>query len=274
MTRVAAIQMVSGSQVGKNLRDAEVLIEKAAAQGAKLVVLPENFALLSTAKLRETGLRETSPAGPIRTFVSAMAERHKLWIVAGSIPVATRPDGEAMDSRVRAACFVYDERGEEVVRYDKIHLFDVDVDDSFGSYRESDTIEPGAVVQLVETPFGRVGLSICYDLRFPELYRELLTQGAEIITVPSAFTAVTGAAHWEVLLRARAIENLCYVIGADQGGRHSKTRESFGHSMIVDPWGKVLAKKETGPGVVLAEVDLESLAELRERMPVARHRHL
>ena len=274
MVSVAAIQMVSSDQVEQNLRDTELLVTQAAEQGAQLVVLPENFALLSSSKSRETGMKETTPDGPVRSFVADLARRRQLWIVAGSIPITVRPDGAAMESRVRAACFVYDSQGNEVARYDKIHLFDVDVADDFGSYRESDTIEPGDAVRTVATPFGCLGLSICYDLRFPELYRQLLQRGAEIITVPSAFTAVTGAAHWEVLLRARAVENLCYVIGANQGGRHSKTRETYGHSMVVDPWGRMLASREKGPGVVMASLDRGYLEELRQRMPVIKHRRL
>ncbi|MCF7981452.1 MAG: carbon-nitrogen hydrolase family protein [Pseudomonadales bacterium] len=274
MTCIAAIQMVSGDQVETNLNIAQDLVREATEQGAQLVVLPENFALLSTAKLQQAGEREVSSSGPIRHFVSNLARDYKVWIVAGSIPVAARPDGHVLDSRVRAACFVFDDQGREVSRYDKIHLFDVDVADSYGSYRESDSIEPGELVQLVETPFGRIGLSICYDLRFPELFRLLLDKGVEIITVPSAFTAVTGAAHWEVLLRARAIENLCYAVGANQGGRHSKSRETFGHSMIIDPWGRVLAKKEKDAGIVLAKINLDYLKEVRARMPVAQHRRL
>ncbi len=266
--------MVSGNEVEQNLRDVERLVSKASEMGARMVILPENFALLSTSKLRTAGLKETTSFGPIRSFVSALAKQHGLWVVAGSIPVAARSDGEEMDSRVRSACFVYDAQGNELARYDKIHLFDVDVDDRLGSYRESDSIEPGDQVKILDTPYGRLGLSICYDLRFPELYRMLQTQGAEIITVPSAFTAVTGAAHWEVLLRARAIENLCFVVGANQGGSHSETRESFGHSMIIDPWGKVLAMRERGAGVILADIDLACQRQVRQKMPVLEHRRL
>jgi len=271
---VAAIQMVSGNEVEQNLRNAESLVTKAVNEGAKLVVLPENFALFSAAKQRDVGLQEVTSTGPIRQFIADLARRCQVWIVAGSIPVAVRPTGEAMESRIRAACFVYDSNGREVARYDKVHLFDVDVADRFGSYRESDTIEPGDTLHTVETPFGCLGLSICYDLRFPELFRQLLQRGAEIIAVPSAFTAVTGAAHWEVLLRARAVENLCYVIGANQGGKHTKTRETFGHSMVVDPWGRVLASREKGAGAVVASLDMTYLQETRQRMPVIQHRRL
>lgn len=274
MVCVAAIQMVSGDNIDTNLEVTQSLVKGATEQGAQLVVLPENFALFSTAKLQQAGIQEIESAGPIRSFLSNLARNNKVWIVAGSVPVAARPDGHLLENHVRAACFVYDDQGNEVCRYDKIHLFDVDVADSYGSYRESDAIEPGERVQVVETPFGRLGLSICYDLRFPELFRLLSDKGAEIITLPSAFTAVTGMAHWEVLLRARAIENLCYIVGANQGGRHSKSRETFGHSMIVDPWGRVLAQKDKGAGVVLADINMEYLKEIRARMPVAKHQRL
>ncbi len=274
MSRVAAIQMTSGNLVEENLREIKRLIHAAVDQGAELVVLPENFALLSMAKLRQAGVLEVTPSGPIRSFVAGLAKDYSVWIVAGSIPVAARPDGIAISDRVRSACIVYDDRGNERARYDKIHLFDVDVADEFGSYRESDSIEPGDQVQLLDTPFGRLGLSICYDLRFPELFRLLLERGAEIITVPSAFTAVTGAAHWEVLLRARAIENLSYIIGANQTDRHSATRVSYGHTMIIDPWGRVLAGREGGEGVVIAEIELSYLRKVRHEMPVVSHRRL
>lgn len=274
MSRVAAIQMTSGNLVEENLREIKRLIHAAVDQGAELVVLPENFALLSTAKLRQAGLLEVAQSGPIRSFVAALAKDYSVWIVAGSIPLAARPDGTAISDRVRSACIVYDDQGNERARYDKIHLFDVDVADEFGSYRESDSIEPGDQVQLLDTPFGRLGLSICYDLRFPELFRLLLERGAEIITVPAAFTAVTGAAHWEVLLRARAIENLSYIIGANQTGRHSATRVSYGHTMIIDPWGRVLAGREGGEGVVIAEIELSYLRKVRHEMPVVSHRRL
>jgi len=179
-----------------------------------------------------------------------------------------------LEKRVRAVCLVLNELGEEVARYDKIHLFDVDVVDAYGSYRESDTVEPGNQVVLVDTPCGRLGLSICYDLRFAELFHQLRQQGAEIITVPSAFTAMTGAAHWQVLLQARAIETQCYLLAPNQCGQHSETRQSYGHSMVIDAWGEVVASLQDQPGVVCTEIDLERLAEVRQRMPVAQHSRL
>lgn len=274
MTRVAALQMVSGVDVAVNLKAARRLAERAAAGGAKLVLLPENFALLSTSALYAAGVAERTAQGPMRSFASQLASDLGIWVVAGSIPVAQRPDGAPLDNRVRAVCFAYDEHGAEVARYDKVHLFDVDVDDQYGHYRESDVIEPGTEVCVVDTPCGRIGLSICYDLRFPELYRVLLDRGAEVLLVPAAFTAATGAVHWQALLRARAIENLCYVVAADQGGEHSATRVSWGHSMIIDPWGKILAEHPLGDAVVAADIDLEYLHKLRRQMPVASHRRL
>ncbi len=175
---------------------------------------------------------------------------------------------------MRPACLVFDPRGEMVARYDKMHLFDVQVDDRQAQYSESRSFEPGSRIVCVDAPVGRIGLSICYDLRFPELYRKLLEQGAEILTVPSAFTKVTGEAHWEVLLRARAIENQCFVLAANQGGVHNATRETWGHSMIVDPWGRVLARVESGEGVAVADIDLSALHALRSRMPIQSHRRL
>ncbi|MEH6470886.1 MAG: carbon-nitrogen hydrolase family protein [Halopseudomonas sp.] len=267
MNRVAVIQLVSGSDWQHNLERAGYWIAQAAAGGAKLVVLPENFAVFNTSELVERGQQEVDATGPIRQFISQLARKHQLWIVAGSLPVVS-DDGR----RVRAACFVVDDQGVEQARYDKIHLFDVDVADSQGSYRESDQIEPGSQLVLLETPVGRLGLSICYDLRFPELYQKLVEQGAQLISVPAAFTQTTGAAHWEVLLRARAIETQCYVLAANQGGVHSSRRETFGHSMVVDPWGELLGCQEKGEGMLMAEIDLEKLNQRRQQMPIQAHR--
>ncbi len=269
--------MSSCDQVEVNLEVTQDLVNQAVDQGAELVILPENFALLASEKLLAASKKEVTERGPIRSFVSGLAREKKVWIIAGSVPVAAKPDtgsseAEAETARVRAACFVYDNRGQQQARYDKIHLFDVDVGDAHGSYRESEVIEPGAKLVTVDTPVGRVGLSICYDLRFPELYRLLADMGAEIITVPSAFTAKTGAAHWHSLLRARAIENICYLIAPNQSGKHSMNRESYGHSMIVDPWGQIIGELPAGQGVVIADLDLAYLRSLRAKMPVQQHR--
>ncbi|MFT5720726.1 MAG: putative amidohydrolase [Motiliproteus sp.] len=267
MNQVAMIQMVSGKSLPDNLERAGYWISKAAAAGARLVLLPENFAVFEASALLAQGQQEVSPEGPIRQFIARQARAHGIWIVAGSVPVAS-DDGR----RVRAACFVVDDQGVERCRYDKIHLFDVEVADGQGSYRESDHIEPGDQLQVVDTPVGRLGLSICYDLRFPDLYLKLVEQGAQLISVPAAFTQLTGEAHWQVLLRARAIETQCYLLAANQGGVHNGRRETYGHSMVVDPWGEVLGCKDKGEGLVLADIDLDRVAELRLRMPLQKHR--
>lgn len=269
---LAAIQMRSGADVEANLAMARHELEAAAAAGATLAVLPENWAVFDAAQYAAVGRR--LPELLERT--AAMARALDLWIVAGTLPAAQRPDGSPVPGgRVRTACHVIDSDGEVVARYDKLHLFDVEVDDAQGSYRESATFEPGDALACVDTPAGRVGLSICYDLRFPELFRALRDDGAEILVVPAAFTAVTGEAHWEVLLRARAIENQCYVVGAAQGGRHGPSRVTWGHSQVIDPWGRVLAGcGGDGPGLATAARDAEAQARLRLRMPVAAHRRL
>lgn len=273
---VAVIQMSSTADVCRNLEQAEALISSAAQQGAKLLFLPENFALLGVEDPHSAGLREALNNEPetLRKWLAVMARQYRVWLVAGSIPMANRPDGSLLDKRVRAVCLVFNALGEEVARYDKIHLFDVDVTDEYGAYRESDTVEPGDQVVVLDTPCGRLGLAICYDLRFAELFYQLRTQGAEMISVPSAFTATTGAAHWEVLLRARAIETQCYVLAPNQCGQHSEKRHSYGHSMIIDAWGEVVERLTDRPGVLMADIDLQRVAELRQRMPVAQHHRL
>lgn len=272
---IAVLQMSSSANRAENLQCVATLIAKAVEQGAKVVVLPENFALLGVEDVYQAGLYETQNShDSLRQWLAEIARQYSVWLVAGSIPMASRPDGSQLDQHVRAVCLVFNEHGDEVARYDKIHLFDVDVADDYGSYRESDTVEPGDQLVVVDTPCGRLGLTICYDLRFAEQFYQLREQGAEIITVPSAFTATTGAAHWEVLLRARAIETQCYVVAPNQTGQHSVTRHSYGHSMIIDPWGEVLARLEGEIGVASAEVDLKRLAAVRERMPVQQHHRL
>jgi len=278
---VAVIQMVSGPDVLANLTAAARLITQAANEGAKLVLLPENFAVLDGGALDQYAEAEGDSTGMIQTLLSDLARQHGLFIVGGTMPMSTRPvaDGDVPAQtvtigKVRPASLVFNPQGNQIARYDKIHLFDVTVADKQAQYSESRSFEPGTTPVCISTPFGKLGLSVCYDLRFPELYRQLLREGAEILTVPSAFTAVTGAAHWEVLLRARAIENQCYVLAANQGGVHNSSRETFGHSMIVDPWGKVLACIEKGEGVAIAELDMDMLHELRERMPVQQHQRI
>jgi len=282
MTQVlAAAQMVSGPDVGENLAVAAELIAEAASRGAGLVLLPEVFAALEGEPMRSHGEREGAQDGPIQSFLADQARRHGIVLVGGTAPLSSRPGKSEADAgyligdgRVRAASLVHDASGELLARYDKIHLFDVVVEDRQARYSESLSYEAGSEVVCVETAAGRLGLSVCYDLRFPELYRQLFRLGAEIVTVPAAFTAVTGAAHWESLLRARAIENQCYLVAAAQGGRHGPNRETWGHSMIIDPWGEILAELGKGPGVATAEFDLRHLRAIRRRMPVADHLRL
>ncbi|MDI9244921.1 carbon-nitrogen hydrolase family protein [Marinobacter sp. CHS3-4] len=272
--RVAAIQMVSGHDIAKNLDDAERLLAEAAKQGAKVAVLPENFAVLSTRQMLEHGQHENAPDAPIQTFLKEQAKKLGLWIVGGSLPIASRPDGTRISDRVRASCVVYDDQGQQVARYDKIHLFDAMVEDAHGQYRESDTFEPGEELVVIDTPAGRLGLAICYDLRFPEIFRALRERGAEWITLPSAFTWNTGDAHWHALIRARAIENQLWMVAPGQGGQNSERRRTFGHSLICDPWGKIVSELEEGMGVVSAELDLDQVKTIRTQMPVWEHRRL
>jgi len=263
--KVAALQMASGPNVAGNLSEARRLIENAVEQGARLVVLPEFFATMVMKEDDMVAAREQAGTGPMQKFLAEMARRHRIWIVGGSIPlVANAPN------KVRNACLVFDEHGEQVARYDKIHLFNLDLGNEH--YHEGKTIEAGNQVVVVDSPFGRIGLAICYDLRFPELFRAM--SNVDIIVLPSAFTATTGKMHWETLVRARAIENLTYVIAAAQGGYHVNGRETHGHSMIVDPWGRILDELPRGSGVVLAEVNPGYQASLRASLPALTHRTL
>ncbi|MDT8427515.1 MAG: carbon-nitrogen hydrolase family protein [Pseudomonadales bacterium] len=280
-SRVAVVQMVSTADIHANLEMASTLTAQAVEQGAQLVLLPENFAVLDGGPLSDFAERQGDPGALLQKFASNLAARHRIYLAAGTVPLNTRPaddsrpgELEPTDGRVRSASLLYGPEGSLLARYDKIHLFDVEVDDKQANYSESLSFEPGEQLVAVDTALGRIGMSVCYDLRFPELYRSLLAMQAELLLVPSAFTQVTGKAHWEVLLRARAIENQCYVIAANQGGVHNATRETYGHSMIVDPWGEILARVEEGPGVAVADIDLDRMVGLRQRMPVISHRRL
>jgi len=272
--RVAAIQMVSSHDIEANLAEAGRLLAEAAGQGAAVAVLPENFAVLATRQMVDCGRQEAGPEPVIRRFLAEQARKLGIWIVGGSMPVAKRPDGSEIPDRVRATCLVFDDQGREVARYDKIHLFDAMVEDAHGQYRESDTFEPGEQVVSVDTPAGRLGLAICYDLRFPELFRLLREQEVDWICLPSAFTWQTGDAHWYPLIRARAIENQVWMVAPGQGGQNSERRRTYGHSLICDPWGRVVTDMEEGPGLVTAELDPDQVAGLRTRMPVWEHRRL
>ncbi len=265
VVRVAAVQLASGPSVAANLNEARRLIAMAAKQGAKLVALPEYFAIMGMQDTDKVKVREEEGKGPIQQFLAETAKKHKIWLVGGSVPLVSN---EA--NRVRNSCLVYDDKGKQVARYDKIHLFGFDMGKEH--YSEQRTIEPGREVKVVDSPFGRLGLSICYDLRFPELYRAM--KDVDIILVPSAFTETTGKAHWETLIRARAIENLAYVVAPAQGGYHLNGRETHGDSMIVDPWGVVLDRLPRGSGVVMAGINPEYVQRLRKSLPALAHRTL
>lgn len=267
MALIAALQMAAGPQVQANLMEAGRLIKEAAVRGAAMVVLPETFAMMGAHETDKVKIAETFGDGPIQSFISQQARKYGVWIVAGTIPI--RSDDP---SRAYAASIMYDAKGNVVARYDKIHLFDVMLSENQEVYTESDTTVPGHEPVIVDTPLGKVGMSVCYDLRFPELYRRLSEQGAQILVIPSAFTELTGKAHWEVLIRARAIENLCYVVAPGQGGFHISGRTTYGHSMIVDYWGRIRDVREKGAGVVLADIDLEALEHTRKTFPVLTHR--
>ena len=266
---VAAVQMTSGADRDANLATAARLLREAAVRGACVAVLPENFSLMAQRDADRRALAEADGAGPVQEFLARTARELNLWIVAGSVPLANAP-GE----RVSQACLVHDARGVRVARYDKIHLFDVDIPERGESYRESAHMAPGSKVVVLDTPAGRLGLSICYDLRFPELYRQLAATGAQWFVVPAAFTVPTGEAHWESLLRARAIENLCYVVASGQWGEHPNGRRTYGRSLVVDYWGRVLAELPSGEGVVTGVFDLGAQAEARRNFPALTHRVL
>lgn len=269
LNRIALIQMVSSQHVDVNLKKAAGLIDDAARKNPAIIFLPENFAALGSSDPVKIGEREKNQKGVIRSFLSEQSRSNRCWIHAGTIPTIQRPDGTLLKNRrVRAASIVYDDMGREIARYDKIHMFDVDVDDSQQHYRESDTFEAGDHLSLVETPVGMLGLTVCYDIRFPELYRELFVQGAQMFSIPSAFTSVTGKAHFESLMRARAIENFCYTLAACQGGSHDSGRETFGQSMVVSPWGEVIGNLKKGEGTLCVEIDLAEQKRIRKNMPV------
>ncbi|MEX3637225.1 carbon-nitrogen hydrolase family protein [Paraburkholderia sp. BR14320] len=263
--RVAALQMVSTPDRDRNLADAERLIAEAAADGAQLVLLPEYFCFMGFKDTDKLAVREPHRDGPIQRFLADAARRHQLWVIGGTLPL-NAPEA----SRVLNTTLVFDPLGNEAARYDKIHLFNFEKGDE--SFDEARTIRPGRSVQSFEAPFGRVGLSVCYDLRFPELYRRM--GDCALIVVPSAFTYTTGRAHWELLLRTRAIENQCYVLAAAQGGKHENGRRTWGHSMLIDPWGEIVAVRDEGAGVVAGNLERARIDEVRQSLPAWRHRVL
>ena len=262
--------MVSTDNLDANLAQAADLIEEAVNQGAQFALLPEYFPLMSDDETAKVRIGEVQGKGPIQDFLAGQARQYRLWLMAGTFSLQSDKA-----SRVYNSCLLYNPDGICSQRYDKIHLFDVQVaDEEKEVYNESETIVPGSNIVVAATPFGRIGMTVCYDLRFPELYRELSKQQVEIMTVPSAFTYATGKRHWELFLRARAVENLCYVIATNQGGQNTEARRTWGHSMIIDPWGDVLCSLEAGPGVVCADIDLTRVHELRRSFPALEHRTL
>jgi nitrilase len=265
MTKVAAIQMVSSTSVTDNIARARRLVAEAAATGACLVVLPEYWPIMGMADSDKVSHGEPLGDGPIQQFMASAAREHGVWLVGGTLPLASHDADKILNSTL-----VFDPQGQRVARYDKIHLFGFSKGDE--SYDEAQTIVPGEAITHFEAPFGKVGLSVCYDLRFPELYRAL--GDCALLIVTAAFTHTTGIAHWEVLLRARAIENQCFLLAAAQGGQHENGRRTFGRSMLIDPWGKIIAMREEGEGVVSGDIDLLHLAEIRSNLPALRHRKL
>ncbi|GJH07305.1 MULTISPECIES: carbon-nitrogen hydrolase family protein [Caballeronia] len=261
--QVAALQMVSTPDRDRNLADAGRLIAEAARGGAQLVLLPEYFCYMGFKDTDKLAIRETPGSGPIQQFLSDAAREHRVWIIGGTLPLRS-PE----ENRVLNTTLVFDPSGTQVARYDKIHLFNFEKGEE--SFDEARTICPGSEVQTFDAPFGRVGLSVCYDLRFPELYRKL--GDCALMVVPSAFTYTTGRAHWETLLKARAVENQCYVLAAAQGGNHENGRRTWGHSMLIDPWGEIVGVRDEGPGVVIGGIDLQRIAAVRQSLPAYRHR--
>lgn len=268
MNKVSAIQMTSTPSVVENLAIVESLIKTAVEQESNLIVLPEMFPIVGLETSDKIKISEPYGNGPIQDFLSSQAKKYRLWIVGGTIPIK----GED-PNKVKAACLVFDGKGNIAGRYDKMHLFDVIVSES-ESYQESATTEPGTDIAIIDTPFGKLGLTVCYDIRFPELFRRLFNLGAEIFTIPAAFTIKTGQAHWEVLTRSRAIENFCYVIGACQTGTHTNGRNTYGHSLIINPWGEIISTLADGMGVITAEIDLNKLRQIRKNIPVADHQKI
>lgn len=266
MGKIAAIQMCSSDNVRNNLRTAGRLIAEAAANGAALVALPEMFAMMGHKTADQQTVSEASGHGPIQDYLKQFATEHKIWIVGGTIPV--KAEGS---HKINSACFVYNDEGEQVARYDKIHMFDVNLPNR-ETYQESAVIQSGDHLAVVATPVGKIGLAVCYDVRFAALFAALAQQGAEIFVVPTAFTKTTGMAHWEVLTRARAIENLCYFVGACQGGTHVNGRQTYGHALIVEPWGAITSEvTQDGNAIVYGDIDLVRLHKLRESLPVLKH---
>lgn len=265
MTRIAALQFVSTPVPEENFVTARRLVAQAAQQRAELVLLPEYWPVMGMQDTDKLAFAEQPDEGPIQECMAGLARQHGIWLIGGTLPLVSPEEGKVLNS-----VLIYGPSGERVSRYDKIHLFGFRKGEE--SYDESRTIVPGATVGTVDTPFGKIGVSVCYDLRFPELYRAM--GDCSLIVVPAAFTYTTGKAHWEVLLRARAIENQCYVLAAAQGGKHVNGRRTWGHSMLIDPWGEIKAVLPEGEGIVAGEIDQGLIAGIRENLPALKHRRL
>lgn len=263
---IAAVQITTGPDVEKNLQAIEKQLLVAATAGAKIVALPEVFACYDSQKYLALGKQEMSASGNLRSRMSAWAKKYQLYLIGGTIPVL-----DPKQSKVYPRCYFYNDQGEEQGFYDKIHLFDVDIEDAQGAYRESDMFLSGDTIKVFPTPYGNVGLTVCYDLRFPYIFDRLRKAGADIISVVAAFTETTGKVHWQPLLQARAIEQQCYVLASNQWGKHDDKRRTFGHSMVISPWGEVLDQRPEGEGIAIAEVALEEITRIRRTMPVANH---
>ncbi len=264
--RLAAVQITTGPDVEKNLAAIERQIKQAALEGANIVALPEVFACYDSQKYLALGQQEMNALGTLRSRMADWAKDNQVFLIGGTIPVL-----EPKASKVYPRCYFYSDQGEELGYYDKIHLFDVDIDDAQGRYRESDMFLSGDDIKVFETPYGNVGLTICYDLRFPYVFDRLRKAGADIISVVAAFTETTGKAHWQPLLQARAIEQQCYILASNQWGQHDDKRRTFGHSMVISPWGEILDQLPSGEGIAIAEIELNEVQRIRREMPIANH---
>ena len=264
--KLAAVQITTGPDVEKNLAAVERQIIEAAQQGANIIALPEVFACYDSQKYLALGKQERTVLGRLRSRMSAWAKTNKVYLIGGTIPVL-----DPKSSKIYPRCYFYNDQGEELGYYDKIHLFDVDINDAQGRYRESDMFLSGDEIKVFPTPYGNVGLTICYDLRFPYVFDRLRKAGADIISVVAAFTQTTGEAHWQPLLQARAIEQQCYVLASNQWGQHDDKRHTFGHSMVISPWGEILAQLPIGEGVACAAIELSEVERIRREMPIANH---
>lgn len=265
MTRAAVLQITASANIFDNLKRTDKYFAKAKSSGAKLILLPENFGFMGLKEGDKLKIAEEDGNGLMQEHISRLCKKFKIWCIAGTIPI------KSTNNKIFSRSIVFDEYGAKVAQYDKIHLFDVKINQT-ETHNESDATSPGTSLVVVDSPIGKIGLTVCYDLRFPRLYQDLSDKGAEIITVVAAFTAITGKAHWEPLLRARAIENFVYMLASDQTGKHENGRHTYGHSMIIDPWGKIVSKITKGEGLIVSEIQTAKIKECREKIPIFEHR--